>query len=277
MGLNDIAAKDLEAFPDVAADLLNVLLHEGVRHIREENLLSAPTETLYQGSGENRSQMEDLAKYEFVDQELMAVYLLANQMTVDGRMLIRKAGYTGGYYREQYEGKAHGTCPVLELVLYWGKRRWSSPRSMKRMFGKKGLPKTAWKYIDDMRLHVWEMRYLPKEIRERFTSDMRIVVDYLAEGNSYQSDRKIVHKAALINMLRSLSGDFDFEETKMFMKEMNIREGDELMACELFDQYIRKGKAEGLLSAAQNCMKELNLTVEEALKAVGIPKAEWEQ
>ncbi len=153
------------------------------------------------------------------------------------------------------------------------------------MFRKKGLPATAWTYIDDMRLQVWEMRYLPKEIRELFTSDMRIVVDYLAEGNSYQSDRKIVHKEALINMLRSLSGDFDFEETKMFMKEMNIREGDELMACELFDQYIRKGKAEGkvegrqegLLSAAQNCMKELNLTVEEALKAVGIPKAEWEQ
>ncbi len=126
---------------------------------------------------------------------------------------------------------------------------------------------------------------LSKETRERFTSDMRIVVDYLAEGNSYRSDRKIVHKEALINMLCSLSGDFDFEETKMFMKEMNIREGDELMACELFDQYIRKGKAEGkaegrregLLSAAQNCMKELNLTVEEALKAVGIPKAEWEQ
>ncbi len=94
-------------------------------------------------------------------------------------------------------------------------------------------------------------------------------------------------------MLRSLSGDFDFEETKIFMQEMNIREGDELMACELFDQYIRKGKAEGkvegraegkaegrregLLSAAQNCMKELNLTVEEALKAVGIPQTEWEQ
>ncbi len=112
MGANDIAAKDLEAFPDVAADLLNVLLHDGVRHIRAENLLSAPTETLYQGSGENRSQLEDLAKYKFANQKLMAVYLLANQMTVDSRMLIRKAGYTGGYYREQYEGKAHGNISM---------------------------------------------------------------------------------------------------------------------------------------------------------------------
>ncbi len=34
---------------------------------------------------------------------------------------------------------------------------------------------------------------------------------------AYQSDRKIVHKEALINMLRSLSGNFDFEETKIFM------------------------------------------------------------
>ncbi len=287
MKSNDIATKDFEAFPDVAADIVNALLHKGEKIVRPENLLPAPTETIYQGAGETKNQMEDLAKYEFIGQELTMVYLLANQTTVDRHMLIRKAGYVGGCYREQYNGKHSGICPVVELVLYWGKKRWNSPRSMRHMFRKKEIPEQTWKYIDNMKLCVWEMRYLPEEIRERFTGDMRIVVDYLAEGDSYRSDRKIIHKEALINMLRSLSGDVDFEETRIFMEEMNIREEDDIMACELFDQYVRKGREEGreegrktgreegILLTIHNFMKELNLTAEEALKAAGIPPKEW--
>ncbi len=47
------------------------------------------------------------------------------------------------------------------------------------------------------------------------------------------------------------------------------------MACELFDQYVRKGREEGILLTIHNFMKELNLTAEEALKAAGIPPKEW--
>lgn len=58
------------------------------------------------------------------------------------------------------------------------------------------------KDIDELKLHVFEMRYLPEETRKLFRSDMRIVVDFLAEGKGYRSDRKIIHKAALIKMIR---------------------------------------------------------------------------
>ncbi len=289
MEKNDIVTKEFEAYPDVAADILNALLHEGKKAVRERNLLPAPTETLYRGSLGSRNQLEDLAKYEFIDRELTMVYLFANQTAVDSRMLIRKAGYVGGYYREQYDAKIGWTCPVLELVLYWGKKRWSGPQSIRRMFCGKKIPGPTWDYIDDMKLHVWEMRHLPAEVRERFTSDMRIVVDYLAEGDSYRTDRKVVHKKALIDLLRSLSGDEEFDDTQLFMKEMDIREEDEITMGGLFDQYVWKGRAEGraegrregrtegTLSVMRSVMKELHLTVEETLKAAGIPEEEWEQ
>ncbi len=281
METNDIVTKEFEAYPDVAADILNALLHKGKKVVREGNLLPAPTETLYRGSRGSRNQLEDLAKYEFIDKELTMVYLFANQTAIDSRMLIRKAGYVGGYYREQYGGKSGGTCPVLELVLYWGKKRWNSPRSIRRMFSGKKIAGPAWDYIDNMKLHVWEMRHLPAEVRERFTSDMRIVVDYLAVGDSYHTDRKVVHKKALIDLLRNLSGDEEFDDTKLFMKEMDIREEDEVTMGGLFDQYVWKGRAEGKvegqLSVMKNFMREFHLTVEETLKAAGIPEEEWER
>ncbi len=73
METNDIVTKDFEAFPDVAADILNTLLHDGEQVVREENLLRAPTETLYQGNGDKRNQLEDLAEYEFIQHEALCV------------------------------------------------------------------------------------------------------------------------------------------------------------------------------------------------------------
>ncbi len=64
------------------------------------------------------------------------------------------------------------------------------------------------------------------------------------------------------------------------MKEMDIREGDEVTTGGLFDQYVWKGRAEGKvegqLSVMRNFMREFHLTVEETLKAAGIPEEEWE-
>lgn len=246
--LKDLVEKDFVAFPDVAADVINALLYDGEPLVSAGELLSASTETLYSGSIDTKlhNQYEDLAKYEMQGGRIRTVYLFANQSTPNSRMILRKAGYTGGAYREQYEGKMSCSCPVIELVLYWGEKRWHGSRSIRQLFSKRGLPQKAWQYIDNMRLHVWEMRYLPQEVRERFTSDMRIVLDYLAEGDGYRSDRPVVHKEALIKMIRVLSGDYDVENIAEQLAKMNIKEEDEINVCELFDQYVRKGRSEGI-------------------------------
>ena len=100
--------------------------------------------------------------------------------------------------------------------------------------------------MDDLKLHVFELRNLPEKVRKQFQSDMRIVVDYLAEGKDYRSEQKVVHKEALIKLLRVLSGDENVEDTETILQEMQVKEEDEISMCELFDQYVRKGRKEGL-------------------------------
>ena len=93
---------------------------------------------------------------------------------------------------------------------------------------------------------MFEMRYLPAEVRELFASDMRIVVDFLAEGNGYRSDRKVKHKAALIKMIRVLSGDKVKDgDVEKWLEVCQMKEEDEIKVCELFDQYERRGRTEG--------------------------------
>lgn len=242
----DTVEKEFIAFPDVAADLINVLLYKGKRVTESKKLLSGSTETIYQGWKKLRSQYEDLCKFELADGKIHVMYLIANQSRTDGKMLLRKAGYTGGVYREQYENKVHNIFPVVEFVLYWGKCRWRSGRDIRKLFPKWEIADDIWEYVDELKLHVFEMRYLPEETRKLFQSDMKIVVDFLAEGNGYRSNRKIVHKAALIKMIRVLSGEADTEDIEKWLEEQGIREEDEITMCELFDQYERRGMERGI-------------------------------
>ncbi len=301
----DTVEKEFVAFPDIAADTINALLYQGQALADAGSLWPGPTETIYQGRERLRDQYEDLSKYELIDGRVRVIYLIANQTGVDGKMLLRKAGYTGGIYREQYEGKIQDTFPVIELILYWGKPRWRSSRDIRRLFAKRRLPGKMWKYIDGVKLHVYEMRHLPEETRQLFQSDMRIVVDYLAEGEGYRSDRKIRHKAALIKMIRVLSGETDTDDVEEWLTNQGIREEDEISVCELFDQYERKGREEGietgrkegliegkkagiatgikcgearrLVTDIENVMKFFQVTLEKACEGLGTTVGRYEE
>lgn len=243
--IQDIVEKEFIAFPDVTVDVINALLYQGKEITHVDELLEGPTESIYQGKKTLRTQYEDLCKYEISGSKIKLMYLIANQSRTDGKMLLRKAGYVGGFYREQYEGKIQGIFPVIEMVLYWGNSRWKSSRNFRQLFRRCELSEEKWKYIDELKLHVFEMRHLPEQTRELFQSDMRIVVDFLAEGNTYRSNRKIKHKSALIKMIKVLSGEKDIEDIDEWLMKQGIREEDEVTVCELFDQYERKGRTEG--------------------------------
>lgn len=72
---NDLVTKNFEIFPDVAADIINALLHNGKLVVTKENLLPAPTESIYT-SGENRlrNQLQDVVKYEMAGERIRAQY-----------------------------------------------------------------------------------------------------------------------------------------------------------------------------------------------------------
>lgn len=87
---------------------------------------------------------------------------------------------------------------------------------------------------------------MPREVRERFRSDMRIIVDYLAEGENYiPSGQRIQHIEALLLMLKALTGDDRYEEILPDLQEERERTGDVSM-CELLDKYENRGREAGM-------------------------------
>ena len=47
----------------------------------------------------------------------------------------------------------------------------------------KNIPKEIKSQMQDYRIQVYDVAYLPKDIRRRFTSDFKIVADFFAERN----------------------------------------------------------------------------------------------
>lgn len=243
MGQKDLVQKNLEYFPDVFADIINALLYQGEQMVDAEELKAAPTENLYMGeAGKVKNLFQDVSKYVMHDGKIEMQYSIENEMKAKRKTVLRKIGYDGAIYRQMYEAKE--VYPVISIVLYWGGGTWKQPRKLFQLFGDE-MPEKAKLYVDNIRLHVFEMRNLPKTVRERFHSDMRIVVDYLAEGENYiPTKQKIVHVEALLLMLAAISKDNRYQEMipKMLREE---KEKGEITMCELIDKYEKRGERRG--------------------------------
>ena len=57
----DTVEKEFIAFPDIAADVINVLLYQGKEVVKSENLLAGPTETIYQDGKSSAASMRTYA------------------------------------------------------------------------------------------------------------------------------------------------------------------------------------------------------------------------
>lgn len=265
MGQKDLTQKNLESYPDVFADIVNALLYEGRQIIMPERLQPAPTESLYHSKrGALRNQFQDISKYEMQEGKIKLQYTVENETNPDNKLILRKAGYEGAIYREQFDGKTRELYPVISIVLYWGKGKKRIARSMQSFFEEKALPDEIMRYIGKEELYIFGMRYLPKAVRERFQSDMRIVVDYLAEGKNYQpTGQAIVHLREFLLFMREISEDSRYEQLLAQLEQERQNTEGEITMCELLDKYenrgIEKGIEKGIKALVVTC-KSLQCT-----------------
>lgn len=244
MGQKDLTEKYFLLYPDIFADTLNVLAYAGREVICAENLLPAPTESFYHvGRGKMADQFNDVSMYEMKDGGIRVQYILENEVQAKAGTILRKAGYEGALYRRQLENDE--TFPIVSLLLYWGLVPWSQPASMKEFFREIDLNEGTWKYVTNEKLHVYTMSRLPKQVRNRFRSDMRIVVDFLAERQNYKpTAQKLVHPEALLLMLKALTNDNRYIEMLMALTEKEKK--GEITMCELLDKYEKQGMQKGM-------------------------------
>lgn len=268
MGQKDLTAKDLESRPEVFADIINALIYEGRQVVSSGQLQPAPTETLYENTavvaaddadkdmyGRLCNQYNDVSKYETENHRIKIQYVLENESNENYRLILRKAGYEGAVYRGEYDEKQ--IYPVVILVLYWGDKEWKPHIDLHELFSDRLTDTAIKKYVDNIKLHMFPMAHLPEKVRQRFKSDMRIVVDYLAEGEAYRPTGQIIkHIEPVIRLLYALTGE---KQLPAILADLQGKEekGEEIaMAGYYTTYYTTKCTQEGIQKGMQQGMQQ---------------------
>ena len=256
MAEKDIAEKTLEAYNDVFADIINVLLFDGKQHIREEELEEESPNSSYKADGKLHAQERDVAKYWRKGLVRIALYGLENQTEIDYDMPLRLFSYDGAAYRGQLladkknkekAGKTAPRYPVVTLVLYFGYRKhWKVPRTLYECLT---IPEEIKPYVNDYRMNLYEIAYLSDEQVQKFTSDFKIVADYFVQmrkNKDYTApEATIKHVHELLQLMAVMTKDNRFED--VYSPDM---EGGDINMCEVLDKIenrgIKKGIAQGM-------------------------------
>ncbi|MBQ7167949.1 MAG: hypothetical protein IJR93_13505, partial [Treponema sp.] len=239
MAERDIAEKRLEEYDDVFADIVNVLLFDGRRLVREDALSETSRLSQYKADDGLHEQERDIAKYWREGNIRICLYGLENQTAVDADIPLRVASYDGAGYRAQLlADKERGKkgCmkpvgrppryPVVTLVLYFGMRRWRKPRSLLERLT---VPPELAPYVSDYRVNVFEIAWLPPETVAKFRSDFRIVADYFVQmrvNKDYEPSRETIrHVHEVLQLMRVLSGNRQFEDAQNSVHECDTERG----------------------------------------------------
>ena len=264
MAEKDIAEKTLEAYNDVFADIVNVLLFQGRNFVKEDELEEEDSNSSYKADGKLHAQERDVAKYWRKGLVRIALYGLENQTGIDGDMPLRLFSYDGAAYRAQLltdkemkekTGRTAPRYPVITLVLYFGyDRHWKTPRTL---FECLELPEEIKPYVNDYRMNLYEIAYLSDEQVQMFTSDFKIVADYFVQmqknKNYVASEVTIKHVHELLQLMAVMTQDNRFES--VYSPDMERRE---MTMCEVLDRVESRGIQKGIIQGEDTILALMN-------------------
>ena len=220
MGEKDIAEKTLESYNDVFADIINVLLFNGKRMVKEKDLIDDTPISIIKADEKLHTQERDIAKFWKNCNVRIALYGIENQTSKDNKMPARIIAYDGASYKQQLIkkkgiNKQKKLYPVVSIVLYFGMRHWKKPR---RLLETVDVPEYLTPYVNDYKINLFEIAYLSDEQVNMFKSDFKIVADYFVQKrknkNYIPSKQVMKHVKEVLELLRILTGDKEYEISK---------------------------------------------------------------
>lgn len=257
--------KQLAEWEDCFADIVNVLLLNGKRRIKPRDLKPAMRASLYKDKNlKLRLQERDVAKLWEQGHIRLAFIGLEDQISAHRAMPLRVIGYDGAVYRDELnklkpeDEVDDGTkkaplqlYPAITLVLHFDyEHRWTAPRTLKECFP--NIPKELDPYINDYKIHVFEIAWLPDETIAKFTSDFRFVADYYSQmrktGKWQPMPGKVKHVKELFELFKALTEDRRFID--MYAQRKGEKNDMAAIALDYLeneykDAYIAKGIEKG--------------------------------
>lgn len=317
MGQTDKIMKQYTEELPVFADAFNFLIYGGRQVIRPEDLHpldSVEVEAPYgaDGAAVPAERVRDSLKYLTAMSDGSTAYVilgLENQSEIhyampvkalvydamSYAMQVREAasshkrekdggGHTAGEYLSGFY-KEDKLIPVITLVIYFGPEEWDGPRSLHEMLAVQD--EEILSLVNDYRIHLIAPGNLSDGELEKFHSSLREVLMYIKYSGEEEKLLRLMEKepgfASLDRLAAMVISACTGSEIKMKEKE---REVSMCKAIEDMKRHAREaGYAEGQVKGLKEAvtkdicklMKNLHMTVTQAMEVLEIPEAEREE
>ena len=273
MGEKDITHKTLEAYNDVFADIVNVLLFNGRQVIDENDLVDAQINSFYKAEGKIRSLERDTSKFWAKSNIRIALIGLENQDKYDKYMSLRVIGYDGANYRFQIsdvdeDGKIKAVYPVVTMVLYFGRHKWKKNTSLKEVLK---IPRELIPYFNDYKINLFQISFLSDEQVEMFKSDFKVVAEYFVKSrkdkNYIPDPGELRHVNEILELMRVMTGDDRFQEELENRQNKGDSMGRERALDNLERSFFAKGMQQGMQQGMEQGMANgQRVIIEKALR-----------
>ena len=255
MAEKDKVEKLLEDYPDVFADIINVLIYDGKQVVKPEELRTTNVQSQYKASDDVLHEEErDILKEWTKGKDYKVFFGIENQTTKDRKMPLRVIAYDGASYRSQMLKKNQKDfCKVITLVLHFGNRRWEGDKELQEII-KKQSGEEEW--FQNYKLNVVDIAYLTEKQIKMFRSDFGIIADYFVKRRkgykAIENHQPIKHVDEMLKFMKI------FAEDNRFLK-LNVKKDEkgEVTMCTILDAVEQKGINKGKKLGYKNGQDEI--------------------
>ena len=254
----DHVEKVLEDYNDVFADIINGCLFSGEEIIKEDELSPGPTASHYKDAqGTLSEQIRDVCKFSNKDGRRYCIFGIENQSVSCNTMPMRVMGYDFAMYRHEVkeliaENERNGTnveygqvipdgqkiAPVISVVMYYGKGKWTGPRTLYDMLN---IPDELKKYVSDYKLNIIEIATLSDEELARLRGDFQSIAEYFAKAAQHRlaelcyNNKRLKHPEEVLEFFKTFAKTEWANDIERSMVKDAIAEKGEITMKDFFD------------------------------------------
>lgn len=155
--------------------------------------------------------------------------------------------------------------PVVNLMLYWGKKEWKGPKSLKGMMVDMSLlPRKIRRLVGNYRTAVISMRAIPDEDLDRMDSDLKYVLGILkCTGSRKRFERYILEKREYFSRIPKSAVDVidvftnvrDIRNRLQYEWNQEIGE-EETDMCKALEDIKKHEKEKGMIAGRKQGVKQ---------------------
>lgn len=281
MAEKDLSGKKIEDYNDVFADIYNTLLF-GRKYLDPDRLKAGPTESIYKTDKKNLNEQrrDVLKKYQDSMHLLVSSFGIENQAAIDKFMPVRVMGYDLGTYRQQINDGEGKFTPVITIVLNMTDKKWNEAKSIYEMLD---MDAELAEYVQDYKIHVFDIAYLEDDVINSFTSDFKEIARFFKKKrlgeNPLSGETELKHPYAIMEFLSVFTQDKSYIGSIDYLENIT-RTGGAVTMCEVAEalktEGRQKGRREGIIKGKVEILLEMDFSVAEIAERLNISVDEVE-